>query len=96
MPAFAMPGGDGSVSISTRRGHVTLSGSADDPSGPTATRSERRRRQVRHLVACGERCVLEALIAVDNGQPLDLVLLDFERLHPDAYKLTAKVIKGTT
>jgi len=59
-------------------------------------RSEKSRRQVRHLVACGERCVLEALIAVDNGQPLDLVLLDFERLHPDAYKLTAKVIKGTT
>lgn len=59
-------------------------------------RSERRRRQVRHLIDCGERCVLEALIAVDNGQPLDLVLLEFERLHPDAYKLTSKVIRGST
>jgi hypothetical protein len=59
-------------------------------------RSEKRRRQVRHLVACGERCVLEALIAVDNGQPLDLVLRDFERLHPDAYKQTSKLIRGST
>ena len=59
-------------------------------------RSEKRRRQVRHLVACGERCVLEALIAVDNGRPLDLVLLDFERLHPDTYKQTSRVIRGTT
>ena len=45
-------------------------------------RSERRQKQVKHLVACGERCVLEALIAVDDGQPLDLVLRDFERLSP--------------
>jgi hypothetical protein len=59
-------------------------------------RSDRRQKQVKHLVACGERCVLEALIAVDNGQPLDLVLRDFERLSPEAYKLTSRVIRGTT
>ena len=59
-------------------------------------RSDRRQEQVKHLVACGERCVLEALIAVDNGQPLDLVLRDFEKLSPEAYKLTSKVIRGTT
>jgi hypothetical protein len=59
-------------------------------------RSDRRQTQVKHLVACGERCVLEALIAVDNGQPLDLVLRDFERLSPEAYKLTSRVIRGTT
>jgi hypothetical protein len=59
-------------------------------------RCEKRRRQVRHLVACGERCVLEALVAVDNGQPLDRVLLAFERLHPDAYKQTSKLIRGST
>jgi hypothetical protein len=38
---------------------------------------EKRQQQVKHLVTCGERCVLEALIAVDNGQPLDLVLRDY-------------------
>ena len=40
--------------------------------------------------------VLEALIAVDNGQPLDLVLRDFERLSPETYKLTSKILMGTT
>jgi hypothetical protein len=59
-------------------------------------RSELRQKQVKHLVACGERCVLEALIAVDNGQPLDLVLRDFEKLSPETYKLTSKIIRGTT
>ena len=57
---------------------------------------ERRQKQVKHLVACGERCVLEALIAVDNSQPLDLVLRDFEKLSPETYKLTSKIIRGTT
>ena len=64
-------------------------GSADPEASPMTPpvplprfnpRSDRRQKQVKHLVACGERCVLEALIAVDNGQPLDLVLRDFERL----------------
>jgi hypothetical protein len=57
---------------------------------------DRRRKQIKHLIACGERCVLEALLAVDAGQPLDFVLSDFERLHPNAYKLTSKLLRGTT
>ena len=31
---------------------------------------------------------MEALIAVDNGQPLDAVLADFERLPPEVYAAT--------
>ena len=57
---------------------------------------ERRQEQVKHLVACGERCILEALIAVDSGEPLDLVLRGFEKLPPETYKLTAKIFKGST
>ena len=48
---------------------------------------ELREKQVKHLVACGERCVFEALIAVAEGLPLDLVLRDYERLSPETYKL---------
>jgi hypothetical protein len=59
-------------------------------------RSEKRRGQVRHLVSCGERCVLEALIAIGNGQPVDTVLRDFERLAPDTYKQTSKILRGST
>ena len=68
-------------------------GDVEDNANP---RSDRRQKQVKHLVACGERCVLEALIAVDNGQPLDLVLRGFEKLSPETYKLTSKIIRGTT
>ena len=57
---------------------------------------ERRQKQVKHLIACGERCVFEALIAVGDGQPLDLVLRGFEKMAPETYKLTAKIVKGTT
>jgi hypothetical protein len=42
----------------------------------------------RHLHACGERPVLEALLAVDPGQPLDDVLEGFARLSPEIYKAT--------
>ena len=51
----------------------------------TATRSPRRQRQAMHLHQCGPRCILEALIAVDSGEPLDSVLADFERLPPRLY-----------
>ena len=57
---------------------------------------ERRQKQVKHLVACGERCVFEAFIAVASGEPLDLVLRGFEKLSPETYKLTSKIFKGTT
>ncbi len=49
-------------------------------------RTPRRQRLVRHLVECGERPVLEALLAVENGQDLDLVLEDFARLAPELYE----------
>jgi hypothetical protein len=39
----------------------------------------------RHLHACGSQPVLEALIAVDDGQPLDAVLEDFGRLPVRIY-----------
>jgi hypothetical protein len=48
-------------------------------------RTARRQRQILHLHRCGTRCVMEALIAVDGGEPLDAVLADFERLPPSTY-----------
>jgi hypothetical protein len=48
----------------------------------------RRQRQARHLHRRGPRCILEALIAVDSGEPLDAVLADFERLPPELYHAT--------
>jgi hypothetical protein len=48
-------------------------------------RSARRRRLCSHLHAAGPRPVLEALIAVDGGQPLDDVLEDFGRVPADIY-----------
>jgi len=48
-------------------------------------RSERRKRQVRHLHKCGPRCILEALLAIEAGNPVDAVLADFERLPPETY-----------
>ena len=44
-----------------------------------------RQRRVQHLHRCGPRCILEALLAVENGEPLDAVLADFERLPPETY-----------
>lgn len=49
-------------------------------------RTPRRQRLVKHLVECGTRPVLEALIAVDKGQDLDEVLEDFARLQPETYE----------
>jgi hypothetical protein len=48
-------------------------------------RSARRQRQVAHLHASGPRPVLEALIGVEKGQPLDDVLTDFARLPVAIY-----------
>jgi hypothetical protein len=48
-------------------------------------RSPRRQHLVKHLVDCGDRSVLEALLAVEEGQPLDWVLEDFGRIHPDTF-----------
>jgi hypothetical protein len=49
-------------------------------------RSTRRLRLSAHLHAAGPRPVLEALIAVDSGQPLDDVLEDFARIPADIYR----------
>lgn len=51
-------------------------------------RSARRQHLSRHLHAAGPRPVLEALLAVDNGQPLDEVLENFGRLPPELYHAT--------
>jgi hypothetical protein len=45
-------------------------------------RTPHRQHLVKHLVDCGDRSVLEALLAVDAGQDLDAVLEDFARLDP--------------
>lgn len=48
-------------------------------------RSPLRYRQVRHLIKCGVRCVLEALLAVERGQTLDDALDDFCRFAPKGF-----------
>jgi hypothetical protein len=47
------------------------------------TRTPSRQHLVRHLVECGTRPVLEALLAVAGGDELDAVLEDFARLRPE-------------
>ena len=48
-------------------------------------RSARRIRLSTQLHAAGPRPVLEALLAVESGQPLDDVLEDFARVPADIY-----------
>jgi len=50
------------------------------------SRTPRRQRLVRHLIECGERPVLAAMLAIENGQPLDEVLEGFARLAPEVYE----------
>jgi hypothetical protein len=50
-----------------------------DPRNPT------RQRLAAHLHAARPRPVLEALIAVDGGQPLDSVLNEFGRVSVETY-----------
>jgi hypothetical protein len=49
-------------------------------------RTPRRQHLVQHLVNCGDRPVLEALLAVEAGQDLDEVLEDFARLDPKIFE----------
>jgi hypothetical protein len=49
-------------------------------------RTPRPQRLVKRLIECGERPVLEALLAVDAGQDLDVVLEEFCRLSPETYQ----------
>ena len=50
-------------------------------------RSPRRQHLARHLHACGPRPVLEALLEIEAGRPLDAVLADFGRLPPELYRV---------
>jgi hypothetical protein len=52
-------------------------------------RSPRRQRLVRRLVQCRERIVLEALVQVDAGAPLDDTLEAFCCLQPADYAAAA-------
>jgi hypothetical protein len=49
-------------------------------------RTPRRQHLVKHLARCGDRSVLEALLAVEAGQDLDEVLEDFARLDPKIFE----------
>jgi hypothetical protein len=49
-------------------------------SGDQSIRTARRQRLCKHLHAAGPRPVLEALLAVDSGQPLDDVLEAYVRI----------------
>jgi hypothetical protein len=48
-------------------------------------RSSRRQNLVARLHAAGQRPVLEALLEVAEGRPLDDVLEDFARIPPGIY-----------
>ncbi len=48
-------------------------------------RTPRRQRLVNHLHRCGPRPLLEALLQVDAGSPLDTVLEAFCGLEPEDY-----------
>jgi hypothetical protein len=50
-------------------------------------RSVKRQRQVAHIYEAGPRPVLEALFAVESGQPLDEVLADFCRIAVSTYHM---------
>ena len=50
-------------------------------------RTPRRQRLCKHLHAAGPRPVLEALLAVDSGQPLDDVLEGFARIPSSFYSI---------
>ena len=50
-----------------------------------SARNPRRQRLAAHLHRCGPRPVLEALLAVQEGQDLDVILEDFARLAAEIY-----------
>jgi hypothetical protein len=49
-------------------------------------RNVKRQRQIKHLVAAGERPVMEALIAVEAGDDIDTVLAAFARIPIHIYR----------
>jgi hypothetical protein len=52
------------------------------------SRNARRQRLVQHLHDAGPRPTLEVLLAVEKGQPLDLVLSEFARVPVATYHAT--------
>jgi hypothetical protein len=64
-----------------------LGGGVNDIAPPDNRRSIRRQHLCKHLHASGSRPVLEALLAVEDGQPLDDVLEDFTRVPSSIYRL---------
>jgi len=62
-------------------------GDVEDNAPPDSNRSVRRQYLSKCLHAAGPRPVLEALLAVDRGQPLDNVLEDFARVPSSFYSI---------
>jgi hypothetical protein len=62
-------------------------GDVEDNAPPDSKRSVRRQYLSKRLHAAGPRPVLEALLAVDGGQPLDDVLEDFARIPSSFYSI---------
>ena len=55
--------------------------------GDPAIRTARRQRLCKHLHAAGSRPVMQALLAVDGGQPLDEVLEGFARIPSSFFSI---------
>lgn len=62
-------------------------GNVEDSASPDNKRSVRRQYLSKRLHVAGPRPILEALIAVENGQPLDDVLEDFARIPSSFYSI---------
>lgn len=50
-------------------------------------RTPRRQRLVKHLIECGPRPVLEALLQTEAGTPLDEVLEQYAKLQPELFEM---------
>jgi hypothetical protein len=59
----------------------------NDIAPPDSKRSVRRQYLSKRLHAAGPRPVLEALLAVDSGQPLDDVLEEYVRIPSSFYRI---------
>jgi hypothetical protein len=71
-------------SIGGRAQQIVGSGRLDNQ--PHTKRSARQQHLARHLHSCGPRPVLEALLALEEGQPLNAILEDFGRLPASPFK----------
>ena len=64
-----------------------LGGGVNDIAPSDSKRSVRRQYLCKRLHASGPRPILEALIDVENGKPLDDVLEDFARIPSSFYSI---------